>query len=539
MSAEPANSPTYTTDPAIETLTPEQQATKLYSDGCEARHAGNTLKAYECMKKAIALNPWMPPYHLHLALVCQDIMRQGEHLAEEGWMHAQLAVKMAPKVLGNWIGLGDVALTSNKFHEAIAAFEHVISIDPKNAKIYKLCGFAYSRTNNMEMAKKYYLKCIELDPDNGDAHFLLSCIFSGDKADRWKQAFHGERGFLAKRPALLAVESKWNAAHGFLGLGDYRKGWEYFEARHVPNATNRGNVPAGMRFKVPMWNGQTHVADGSVHPATVRIHAEMGYGDVFLMARYLREVIDSGVKVIFESHMNMTRLMMHNFPEIRFVNYDTEMDFPCDYHLPIMSLPWVLKKFGAQWKGAYLAADPVMVEGWRNTLQLPKDDGLRQMQIGLCWASGKNSFDAGNHEMSRRKSLTFKQIEPLIANMGANFVSLQVERGEGMPQVGLADFADTAAVIANMDIVVSVDSAVANLAGAMGKPLVLLDRFDHDWRWANLSKPWFGPVRIYRQAASGDWDSVIERIIHDFGPACDKTVPEFSGMANAGTQSIH
>ena len=495
-------------------MTPQDQASELYAKATEAKANGDLQTAYQLFTQCVQLNPNASCNHLALAIVASGIAQKTEPLREQAMLHAQQAAKLSPEILGNWIGLAEIALACNKFMEAIAAFEQAITMDPKDARLYGLCGFAYARMNYNDKAMDYYTKAVTIDPEMGDIHFLLSCQYAGDNFNPSKQAFHGERGFLAKRPAKLSVESCWNSAHGYLGCGDYKKGWQYFESRHNPNITNAGQLLASQRFPVPMWKGETVIAisDRETRPASVRIHTEHGLGDCFLMARYIPAAVATGVKVIFEVHPSMLDLMKFNFPDVEVVAYGAESS-AFDYHLPMMSLPFVLKSKKPLWNGPYLKSDRRDVAEWHG--RLCHDGKLDNMKaqgpvIGIVWAGGKRSYNAENNETNRRRSVPFDLIKPLLAIDGVTFLSLQVDEQEPFPNPGIKDFTDTAALITLCDVVISVDSSVANLAGAMGRNVWLLNRYDACWRWAFSA--WYPTIKDFRQKQPRGWGDVIDRV---------------------------
>ena len=483
---------------------PEIQLPVLYSEANTAKASGDLQTAHAKYTECVRLNSAEPAYHLALAICCSDIAQKVEPLREQAMLHAQEAAKIAPDRVGMWIGLAEISLACNRFPEAIAAFEQAITMDGKNARLYGLCGFAYARMTNNAKALAMYSKAVELDPEMGDVHFLLSCLYAGDSFNPTKQAFHGERGFMAARPARLSIESCWNSAHGYLGSGDYEKGWKYFEARHNPNLTNKGQMLASQRFPVPMWAGQTFVTgDNGMRPAVVRIHAEHGLGDVLMMCRYIPMVQALGVKVIFEIHKSMIDLMRFNFPAVTCIEFGSDSE-DIDYHLPMMSLPHALKSMTAYWPGAYLKADPAKVDEWRHV----RKAGLN---VGVIWSGGKRSWNAENNETNRRRSVPFPVIEPLLKTQGINFISLQVDEQDPFPNPGIRDFSDTAALVELCDLVISVDSSVANLVGAMNKPLWLLNRYDSCWRWVNNCE-WYPSTTDFRQMAPDTWPEVLWRV---------------------------
>jgi len=218
----------------------------------------------------------------------------------------------------------------------------------------------------------------------------------------------------------------------------------------------------------------------------------------------------------------LRRLVRTLGPDIKVIGgNEAPVDF--DYHCPMMSLPLA---FGTTLEtipraAAYLAADAAATAAWR--AQLAAIPGLR---VGLCWAGNPRRDHRSAHAIDRRRSIALARFAPLAAVTGANFISLQKDEAAvqaAAPPAGLSmhdptdeltDFADTAALIEALDLVITVDTAVAHLAGALGKPVWILNRHDACWRWlaGREDSPWYSTARLFRQPRPGDWDSVIAKV---------------------------
>lgn len=486
----------------------EAEATAHYNTGMEARKNKDISTAYSAFAAALKLQPRVPAYHLGMALTASELARRADPLREQAIIHAKESALLNPTALGSWLALAEIALANNAFTLAISAYEQVIEMAPNEAKYHTLIGFAHSKNNEHKEAMKYYARAVELDPELGDTHFLLSCMYMNDHHNAAKQAYHGERGFLSKKPARLSIESCWNAAHGFLGLGEYAKGWKYFECRLKRNITNTGQQLLMERFKQYIWQGE--------RDKTVIVTSEMGLGDVFLFARFFPRMLGYGVKIIFESHEQMLNLMQHSFPDILCIPYGSQAD-GFDFHLPMMSLPHATRAGTAEWHGPYIKAEPAKVDEWRARLPLSPN----QPNVGICWSAGKRNWNAENNATFKRKSVPFENIEPLLQTPGVNFISLQVDQCDKFPHPGIKNFSDTAAIIEQLDLVIACDSSVANLAGAMGKPVWIMDRIDNCWRYR--TNDWFPNTRVFRQTASGDWKPVIDAIMGELKEFKTKT----------------
>ena len=476
-------------------------ARKAHEAGVKAKTDGNLHMAYACFQNAVQLDPDNCAHHNNLALTALAIVQTMAPLRDQAFHHAQHACQTWPDVYENWVYFAEICLSLDKYPEAIAAFEQAIEKKPGDAALWGRCGFAMMRNHEIERAIEYLSRSIDIDPEIGDFQALMGINFDKDHFNPEKQAYHCERAFTCKRPSeKLSVEAMWNAAHGYLSMGNYEKGWAYFEARHTQNLVNAGQLLPSQRFKQPMWYGQKD--------CTVRIHTEMGFGDVFLMVRYLPIMADQhNVKIILECPNSMLGLMKYNFPDIVCIPYGDAGYTDFDFHLPIMSLPYALHMFDVPWYGPYLKADEADAEEWSIKLI---DKWSEAKNIGICWSSGRNGYNAANYDTFKRKSVPFDAIQPLLDLKNAQFHSLQVGLDEAFPNLGIKNFSDTAALIELMDIVITVDSAVANLAGAMGKEVWLMDRYDHDWRWTRPD--WFPTVKVFRQEKPFEWSDVIERI---------------------------
>jgi hypothetical protein len=242
------------------------------------------------------------------------------------------------------------------------------------------------------------------------------------------------------------------------------------------------------------------------------IYHEEGFGDTMQFLRYAKLLSDAGARVILWAPSELVRLTRGQAGIAEVLTGDVNLP-KFDYHCPIISLPYV---FGTTLTTIpapvpYIKADAELARDW--ALCLP--DGRK---VGLVWAGEPRSYDPGAQALDRRRSLHASALAPMTAIDGLSFVSLQmgtarsqIATGVHDPMANVRDFADTAAIIANLDLVVSVDTAVAHLAGAMGKPVFLLDRYDNCWRWLHgrTESPWYPTMRIFRQHRMGDWTGAI------------------------------
>lgn len=506
-------------------MSDEEAATEsvaLFQRAIDALKKGNKSFAFDQLHQAIELNPDEPAFRMQIALTATHMARQWEYLYQLAFQNAMHVCRVFPDKPEYWINLGEICVTSYKYHEAVAAFERAITLVPDDAAIWSLLGFANKNCGNHAGALHCYQKAVEIDPERGHAHYFLSQFYySHEHFDPAKMAFHAEKGFTAKRPAAgNIIESYWNAAHGHLLMGEYGKGWSFYEARHQRHQGNIGYGLAKDRFKKTMWKGERN--------CRILITGEMGFGDAFIMARFLplvRERFD--FTLVLECQPPTIGLMTASFPDIECVLTRDITEDLFDHHIPSMSLPHVLriKSTAVPNVVPYLRPSAEKIEQWGESGILVEGS---TKNIGICWAGGSRSYNAQNHQTDKRRSLTYDQIKPLLAIPGINWVPLQAENApdDFKMHPDATTFEDTAAIIYSLDAVVSVDTAVINLAGAMGKKGWVFSRLDHCWRWSpHVKTPWYPTIKVLQQTQNGDWSGCLAQI--------DSELREFSGKMAA------
>jgi hypothetical protein len=300
-------------------------------------------------------------------------------------------------------------------------------------------------------------------------------------------------------------------------LGDLPGGFALYEWRWGMAAWIESPRRLRRQYTQPLWLGETSIAG-----KTILIHTEQGFGDVFQFCRYATLAAKAGARAIVEVQPDLAPLMA-TLPGISLVTSDREPLPDHDLRCPMMSLPLA---FGTTVdtipaEVPYLHADPARASGWRDRLA-----GLQGRRIGLVWGAGSRIGDAELVALEHRKSVPLQMLGPLTSVAGCEFVSIQLGRAAAQTASwpagmtlhdfakDLKDFADTAALMDNLDLVISVCTSTAHLAGALGKPVWLLNRFDTDWRWFldREDSPWYPTMRIFRQPQPGDWASVVQSV---------------------------
>jgi tetratricopeptide (TPR) repeat protein len=408
----------------------------------------------------------LSPRHLE-AQVNRANALLGLDRAEDAIAGYDAVLAMQPRHAGALFNRGNALASLDRFAEAIAAYDRAIAIVPGYVKAHNNRGVALRALNRHREALASYGKAIALDKDFADAHL--------------------------------------NEAHALLTLGDLRRGFEAYEWRWKVAAL----APHRRPFRQPLWLGTHPIAR-----KTILLHAEQGLGDTIQFARYAGPLARAGADVVLEVAPALATLLS-GIDGVRVLAPGAALP-AFDVRCPLASLPLALKTelAGIPAEVPYLAAPAERLAKWR-----PRMDALARPRIALAWSG------SAAHANDRNRSIALARLQPLWSIDGASFVSVQrdlreedaaLARAPRLIHVGdeLADFADTAAVLALADLVISVDSAVAHLAGALGRPLWILLPFSPDWRWMleRDDSPWYPTARLFRQPSIGDWESVIERV---------------------------
>jgi tetratricopeptide (TPR) repeat protein len=421
-------------------------------------------EALASLDRALRLQPQRADILIKRARLLFQLGRRDESLGA-----IELALGLSPRNLEALDTRGMIVDDLGRRAEALADFERVLSIDPNHAGAITNCGVLHGRSGRFQDALSFYDRSLSLNPDQSNAVY--------------------------------------NRAVVRLVLGDWLKGFAEFESRWAlfPHEATR------LARLAPRWTGQQNLAG-----KTILLHHEQGYGDTLQFARYARLVAERGAKVILAVPTALRRIMT-TLPGTPTLVSEGDPTPRHDLHCPLMSLPLVFGTTPITVPAPipYLQADPKDVALWSERL-----GARRRARIGLVW-SGRR-FPPINHA----RDMTFEAIRPLLA-LDADFICLQTELSDAerkqfssspnaVPlKKGLEDFADTAGLLENLDLVISVDTAIAHLAGALGKPVWVMNRYATCWRWLlnRSDSPWYPTLRLFRQPALGDWDWVIREVM--------------------------
>ncbi|MFN0243347.1 MAG: tetratricopeptide repeat protein [Planctomycetota bacterium] len=380
--------------------------------------------------------------------------------------------------------------------------EHLIRAWPDDSSAWIELGFVHLASNGFDEAERCFARAHELGPDSADARIALGHLCWSRCRAQEAVEWHERALAAAQAHSPAAARARFHLAIAWLGLGRLRDGFAAFEARkELPGYR-------AARIDVPEWDG------GALEGRTILLYAEQGLGDTLQLVRYAPLVAARGARVVLGVPRALATLL-ERAPGVErvAVSHEDAVRAGVDVQASLMSLPYLFAHDVDTLPRAtpYLAADASRVDVWRRRL----GDSV-QLRVGIVWAGS-----AGNANDAQR-SCALEHFTRLARVPGVQLVSLQKDRREPWPAGfaaldaarELSDFADTAGLVANLDLVVSVDTAACHLAGALARPVWTLVPFCPDWRWmlGRDDSPWYPTMRLFRQPAPGDWSSVFEHV---------------------------
>jgi len=473
-------------------------AEALHHLGVIAHQVGRNDVAVDLIRQAIALAPGLPETHSNLGEAYRVLGQLKEAIAA-----FRQAIKLKPNYPEAHSNLGNALRENGHLDEAVAACRQAVALQPDYPEAHSNLGAALYGKGHLDEAVAACRQAVALQPDYPEAYSNLGAALYGKG--------HLDAAIAAYRQAI-ALKPDYPEAHHHLALtlllqGDFPGGWQEYEWRWKW----KGFPSAQRSFGQSVWAG------GPLEGRTLLLHAEQGFGDAIQFIRYLPLVAARGGKIILECQVELQRLFQTMAPDLPVLAEGQPLpDF--DVHCPLVSLPRVFSTdLGSIPQTVpYLHADAAEVAIWRERLAGTSPS----LKVGLVWA-GRPS-----HRNDRYRSLQLANLASLAEVPGVRFISLQKDAAAaeartppaGMELIDVAeelkDFADTAALLANLDLIIAVDTAVVHLAGAMGRPVWTLLPFAPDWRWLleRSDSPWYPTLRLFRQPAPGDWNSVIRQL---------------------------
>ncbi len=450
--------------------------------------------------KAIERNPHYAQAYYNRGKALYDLKRLDEAIASY-----DRAIACTPDYAQAWCNRGNVLNDLERFEEALASYDKAIALKPDYAEAWSNRGTALQYLYRLEEALACHDKALALNPDYAEAHCNRGSVLNSLK--RPQDALASLNRAIALDPDF--AQAHFNKAITELSLGNMEDGWREFEWRLkiVEMAGNR-------IFPKPRLTSLDDIRD-----KTVLVHFEHGFGDTIQFYRYLELLHRAGARILFHAQAKLERLLSSPGFPLTLVNLD-DPTLAYDYHVPMMSLPLacgtIVQTIPA--KVPYISPEDDLVRTWRDRLG---GDGFK---IGICWTGSLTHLKG--HQGRVFPVTCFEQVSQ---RPGIRLISLQKGDGEGdlksLPQgmtiesfddldAGPDAFVDTAAVMTCVDLVITNDTAISHLAGALGVPSFVALQYVPDWRWMfdRADSPWYPTMRLFRQGADGDWDSVFREI---------------------------
>lgn len=493
---------------------------------------GQPLKAIECYEKILLLD----------SNNIQALLRSGSLLQK--LRQEAVAIKAFKKILtlqpNNVHALMALAICLQSMelhHEAIGYYQKIMALQPDNAQVYVNLGVAYKKIESYDEAIECYEKAIKLSPEvdyiyTNFANALTSANRRAEAIEQYNKALalnpnsseafnglgyaqHCQADFINAEinfnKALAInpnhVEAHFNKSLNYLMQGQLKEGWEEYDWRMKKPEM----APMISKIPYPLWDGS------SLDGRTLIIFAEQGFGDNIQFVRYLPMIQKNGGKIIFSTRPELYRLFEQITSIDRLTNRG-ELTSDVDCYLPLLSLP---RLFNTTLET--IPAEVPYLHAYESDINLLKDimyvkKGI--LKVGVCWTGSPT------HKNTHNRSCQLSDFKPLFKVDKVKFYSLQkafddLNIPSNVPLVDLSahltDFAMTAAALEQLDLIITVDTSVAHLAGALGKPVWNMLSFQNDWRWMRnrTDSPWYPTMRLYRQPKLGDWDSVFNKIKSD------------------------
>ncbi len=412
----------------------------------------------------------------------------------------QASLRLAPEDTRLCEAYADFLLDGGQAEQAVPVAAQWLKQRPDSPAAHNTMGIAHSERGDFQTALHHFRQAVALAPDQAASWANLGMVLKTVGApvpalDAYDEA-------IARAPDNPRI--RVNRTVALLQAGRWAEAWPDYEWRlRLPGHTS---LPADR-----LLPNLSQI--DSLRGRTVLVTHEEGFGDTIQFLRYAPLLAEQGASVVLWVPAQLERLVAR-MPGVAGVLSGNLPAPPHDWHCPVFSLPRAFETTPATVPNRpYLSADPALAASWAGRLPA---GGLR---VGLVWAGQSRPWLPGFIALDRRRSAGLAAFAPLAGVAGVHFVSLQLGPAAaeaespppGMhlsdPTASLRDFADTAALIANLDLVVSVDTAVVHLAGALGKPVFLLDRYDNCWRWltGRTDSPWYPDLTIFRQSRPGDW----------------------------------
>ena len=478
--------------------------------GILAWEQGDLAAALDYLTRAVVLDPRNPARLRHLGTVLLNAKTY--EVAAQAFRHA---VALDPSDALAQHGLGAALRNLEKWNEADTALREALRLAPTLPDAHDELALVHIGRGEFEAAEERLVEALRLDPNAGSTwrnlgSLLMKCNRPAEAEEAFRRAVE-----------LISEEADFHTDLGMalLQRGAFAEGWHEYDQRWHGSILGPFRRPASL----PQWD------DGPT-PRTLLLHAEQGFGDTLQFCRYAPLVASRGHDVVLEVEAELAELLRHSFGHASIQVVGRAAGYPdigglppVDAHCPLMSLPGIFATTPDTVPSEpYLKADLAKTALWAERLGASPN----ALRVGLVWAGNPRRGAAfAIREADARRSMRLVELAPLLDIPGISFVSLQ--KGEGAAELQgsgfsgvydaaplLHNFADTAALVAALDLVITVDTSVVHLAGGMGKPVWMMSRFDGCWRWLldRADSPWYPSLRIFRQGPDRTWRPVVAQL---------------------------
>ena len=471
-------------------------ATDYLNYGIYLARKGEEEEAIVAFCQAIQLEPKYAKAYNNLGLLLQEKKRLAEAKA-----CLQRSIDLAPDDPVSYNNMGLILLDMRQLKAAKTYLLQAVKLAPQRAEVYNNLGLVYEADNQFGEAENFYRHAISLKPNYVQAYLNLGTLL-----ETTKKLFEAEI-YLEKAVKLCPGYSNAIFALATLQLlaGRYESGWEMYDNFRLQQSTHRAQ-------DICRWQGE------NLANKKILLFYEQGFGDTIQFVRYVNMVAPLALNVVLWVQQPLKELLTSSYPNLTVYAGACLPTGYYDYACSLMSLPRVFHTTAESVPNfvPYIQPSVNVVQKWKTRLATVCNFVMKK--VGIVWAGNPQ------HHNDRNRSIPFKIFSDLLRVGGVNWVSLQVgSRAIDLIDTPIAvidysgelvDFSQTSGLIVNLDLVITVDSAVAHLAGAMGKKTWILVPFSPDWRWQleREDSPWYPQVTLFRQTAVGDWSGVLERL---------------------------
>ena len=465
--------------------------------GVALKDQGKLEDAIESYQRALTIEPDYAEVHNNMGVALKD---QGK--LDEAIEAYQRALTIKPDYADAHYNMGNVLKDQGKRDDAIKSYQRALRIKPDYADAHTNMGNVLKDQDKLDEAIESYQRALNIKPDYAEAYNNMGNVLKDQgKLDEAIEAY--QRALRIKPDYADAYNNK---SHSHLLMGDFNEGWDLYEWR-----TQTKEKRSRKAIEHLSWDGAQNISG-----KRFVVYEEQGLGDKIQFCRYLPLLVQQNAFVTFKVASSLHSLLGTLDSNIILTN-DLPSEDQIDFEAPLMSLPYLFKTElqTIPAPSPYLYADAAKINLWAEKLH--KDN----FKIGICWQGSKTKVDVGRsfplslfEKISRISDVELISLHKGLGEDQVSDVNFNLTSFDGNFDTGTDAFIDTAAIMANCDLIITSDTAVAHLAGALGRPTWVALKYISDWRWMlkGSKSPWYPTMTLYRQQSAGNWVDVFEAI---------------------------